>query len=294
MKSWTDLSLSDSPTETVRDTTHRNTASILYKPITDVLKDTGIMKSFGEIFFFKACSGETRIYTTQMLSEGTIKKNKTHSCTHRATNKWRTKWNSSEKQSVSAGLRHFIVISLKWWKHFVQSFARVRTRCKSVPSGESLWSLEPRGQFYLQKNSCEIIPHKLTHSHTKTHTHRPFMPCLKRALGRSKVKSVSKRLAKQSSRGRWFWLAHHALFCRSDTHTRTQLHAKLLAWREERLMSRKMSPVRFVWKWKIWLLLHGTQVHTMTAWTHSTYQVKDGFERAGVINVLGSQWWARK
>ncbi len=123
-------------------------------------------------------------------------------------------------------------------------------RCKSVPSGESLWSLEPRGQFYLQKNSCEIIPHKLTHSHTKTHTHRPFMPCLKRALGRSKVKSVSKRLAKQSSRGRWFWLAHHALFCRSDTHTRTQLHAKLLAWREERLMSRKTSPVRFVWNMK--------------------------------------------
>lgn len=112
----------------------------------------------------------TNLYNTQMLSEGAIK-NKTHSYnTHTATNKWCTMWNSSEQESVSAGLQHFTAISLKWRQHFVWCSARVRTRCKSVPSGESLWSLELRGQFYLQKNSCGIIPHKLTHSHTKTHT----------------------------------------------------------------------------------------------------------------------------
>lgn len=138
----------------------RSTANILYKPIT-----------------WKASVGHSlqsvqvkhkSIQHTDVIQRDNKRKN-IHA-THIATNKWCTKWNSSEQQSVSAGLQHFIAISTKWRQHFVRSPARVRTRCKSVPSGESLWSLELRGQFYLQKNSCGIIPHKLTHSHTKTHT----------------------------------------------------------------------------------------------------------------------------
>lgn len=142
------------PPETVRNTAR---PSMLYKPITDVLKDRGIMKSFGQIFFFKACSGETRIYTTHRCYPKGQYKNKTHSCTHththRATNKRCTKWNSSEKQFVSAGLQHLIAISLKWRQHFVQCSARVRTHAKAFHQG-SLSEVWNRGVNFTSKRTA--------------------------------------------------------------------------------------------------------------------------------------------